>query len=149
MRASAGLALALAACGGDKTTGSGDTGDSDTTDPVDTTDTDTTPTDTTDPTDSGTTAPCVVLADGRWEGDGPAFGMTMTGTLTMDVAGCTFAFSDWSMAMSVPDGGIVVGDTVTFTGAMGWDSCEGQVNPDGTGMAGDCDFGAFTMMFQQ
>ena len=76
------------------------------------------------PTDPSSTG-CTALSEGRWTGDGPAFGMEMGATLTLDVSGCSFTFSDWSMAMDVPAGGTVAGDEVTLNGSAYWESCSG------------------------
>lgn len=87
---------------------------------------------------------CTALADGTWSLGGAALGMAMTATVTMDPAACTFTFSEWSMAMVVPDGGVVDGDTVTLTGE-GFDDCVGTIGEDG-GVEGTCGDGdAFTM----
>ena len=73
---------------------------------------------------------CDDLTAGTWDMGGSAFGMTMGATVAVDSAGCTFAFSDWSMGMDVPAGGVIAGDAVTFTNeAMGDDD-------DSAGMAG-------------
>ena len=92
---------------------------------------------------------CTALEDGEWTFDGAAIGMLMGGTVTMDVAGCSFEISEWSMAMSdLPTGGEVVGDEVTLTGDSDyWASCTGKVNDEGTEVSGTCseDDAAFTM----
>jgi hypothetical protein len=91
---------------------------------------------------------CTSLEDGGWTFDGAAIGMTMGGTVEMDVTNCLFAISEWSMEMSdLPSGGEVEGDTVTLSGdAPYWASCTGKVNTDGTEVSGNCDDGAaFTM----
>lgn len=138
----------VAACGGDKTTESGDTGSGagDTTgqDTTDTTGQDTTDTTDTTPTDSGTPpAPCVLLVDGTWDADGPAIGMPMTGTLTMNPAKCIFTLSDWNMAMSMPMGGMVDGDQITLAG-QGWSTCTATAQADGMHFEGTCGSQAFT-----
>ena len=94
--------------------------------------------------DSGGSPQCTALADGTWAVDGTAIGMAMTVTITMDAEACTFAFSEWSMAMEVPDGGVIDGDAVTLTGD-GFDDCAGTVAADGT-VEGTCgDGGTFSM----
>jgi hypothetical protein len=62
------------------------------------------------------------MQEGGWDLTGSAFGMNMSGTLTLDATGCAFTFSDWNMGMSVPAGGTVSGDQITLTGS-GWESC--------------------------
>ena len=97
----------------------------------------------------GGSGDCTALEDGEWTFDGAAIGMTMGGTVKMDVTGCTFAISEWSMAMSdLPTGGEVVGDEVTLTGESDyWSGCTGKVNADGTEVSGTCaeDDAAFAM----
>ncbi len=93
---------------------------------------------------TGEAGDCTALTDGTWTLDGTAIGMAMTATVTMDVEGCSFTFSEWSMAMVVPDGGVIDGATVTLTGD-GFDDCTGEVAEDGT-VEGACgDGGTFTM----
>lgn len=108
MRALLPLILVAAACAGDT-----DVADTDTDDP----------------------AGCTTPSEGAWTMNGSCFGMAMGGTLTVEADDCSFTFSDWDMAMSVPSGGTVSGDTVNFTGA-GWDDCSGTT--DGTSMTGAC-----------
>ena len=119
MRTPLHLILAAAACSGDKT---------------DTADTDDTDAGTTD-TDTNEPAGCTAPSEGVWTMSGSCFGMDMVGTLTLEADGCSFTFSDWDMAMSVPEGGTVSGNAVTFTGA-GWNDCTGTT--DGTSMSGGC-----------
>ncbi len=90
--------------------------------------------------DAGGGPQCTPLPDGLWTVDGTAIGMPMTATLTMDAAACTFAFSRWSMAMAVPDGGVIEGDTVTLIGD-GFDDCAGAIAADGA-VEGTCGDGA-------
>ena len=52
--------------------------------------------------------------------------------------GCTFELSDWSMAMSVPEGGTVAGEDVVLTGPY-WDGCSGTT--DGSSISGGCNTG--------
>lgn len=80
------------------------------------------------------TSACTELADGTWSASGTCFGMAMSATLTSN--GCSFAFSDWNMAMSVPEGGTVDGTDITFSGT-GWDDCVGTTT-DGTSIEGSC-----------
>jgi hypothetical protein len=97
--------------------------------------------DDTDVADSDTTATsteaCTALTSGRWAGTGAAFGMAMEADLAVDDGGCGFTFSNWNMSMSVPDGGVVAGDTVTFTGNAFWSSCSGTITNDGA-FGGTC-----------
>lgn len=91
---------------------------------------------------------CTSLVDGAWTLGGDALGMEMGATVTMDVAGCTFTISDWSMEMgSLPSGGSVSGAEVTLTGDDDyWATCTGTVSDDGTSVEGACDDGsAFSM----
>jgi hypothetical protein len=72
--------------------------------------------------------------------------MLLDASLTMDVTGCTFAFSDWNMGMDSPSGGSVTGTTATFAGSSHWESCEGEI--DGSnGVSALCtdDSTSFTM----
>ena len=117
------LAFALSACG---TSGS--------------------PTDDTDVADTDVAVTCTTLPEGVWVMTGNCFGMTMSGTLTLDNTGCAFTFSDWNMSMDVPKGGKVAGDEVTFTGA-GWEDCTGTVADDV--VTGGCDNGCTYEMSPQ
>jgi hypothetical protein len=114
-------AISLVGCGSDTgTTDSGTTGDSGAT---------------LDSGTGGTTESCTVFTEGDWEVTGSAVGMTMTGTLTLDPDGCSFAFSDWNMGMDSPEGGTVVGDTVTLNGNSGsrdWSECSGTASDANT-----------------
>ena len=89
--------------------------------------------------DSGDTTgdACTALQEGRWSTTGACFGMPMDAEVTMDVDNCAFTFSDWNMAMSVPDGGTIAGDTLTFTGD-GWTDCTGTIDEDGSSVTGVC-----------
>jgi hypothetical protein len=96
--------------------------------------------------DAGGKGECTALVDGPWTVTGDGFGMgdaPMQATVTMDVEGCTFAFSDWSMAMSsLPSGGTVDGDEVTLTGDdQFWASCVGTVDEAGASVSGACEGG--------
>src|SRR5687767_7407592 len=93
------LPLLLAACAGDKSGDTGGTGDT-ATPPGD--------------DDDDTAAACTPLEAGGWSMDGSCFGMLMTATLTVEADGCSFTFSNWNMAMSVPVGGSVSGTDVTL-----------------------------------
>jgi hypothetical protein len=94
--------------------------------------------------DGGGTGTCTALADGTWTVDGTAIGMAMTATVTMDPGACTFTFSEWSMAMAVPEGGVIDGDAVTLSGD-GFDDCVGEIAANGT-VEGTCgDGGTFSM----
>ncbi len=105
-----------------------------------------TPNSTTDPgtdavedTDFEPTAPCVELAEGPWSASGTCFGHDMSATLTTTGDdGCNFEMSDWSMAMSTPEGGIVAGEDVVLTGSD-WDGCSGTT--DGVSISGGCNTG--------
>jgi hypothetical protein len=122
------IGLALVGCAGD-----GEKSDTGAT----RTDTDTTDTDI--DTDFETDGSCSPIVEGGWTANGSCFGMLMTATLTLSAQGCTFAFSDWDMAMDVPEGGKVSGaDEVALTGP-GWESCTGE--SDGATMSGTCDDG--------
>jgi hypothetical protein len=117
----------LLGCGDASDSGGGTDGDADT-------DTD---------TDTDTETGCTPLTEGPWTADGSCFGMVMSATLTVGTDGCSFTFSDWDMAMSVPEGGTVAGSDIALTGAN-WDDCTGTT--DGTSMQGTCGDGcAFTM----
>ncbi|MEQ1567040.1 MAG: hypothetical protein ABMA64_15485 [Myxococcota bacterium] len=142
MREAMWCVVVLMGCGGDKTTDSGDTGSETDTDTDADSDTDT-DTDTDADTDT-----CVALQTGVWVADGPAFGMAMTGTLTMDAAACTFTLGDWDMMMDSPSGGSVSGDQVSFEGSPDWATCLGTADAAGTSVTGSCDFGTYTMTAQ-
>ena len=97
------------------------------------------PSDDTEDTDDETTAPCVALTEGPWAANGTCFGHDMSATLTTTGDdGCTFELSDWSMAMSVPEGGSVADDDVVLTGPD-WDGCSGTT--DGESISGGCNTG--------
>lgn len=102
--------------------------------------------DDTDAANTDAAVTCSALPDGVWVLNGTCFGMTMTGTLTLDDTGCAFAFSDWNMNMDVPKGGKVDGDTVTFAGA-GWKECSGTL--DGGTVTGGCPNGCAYEMAPQ
>lgn len=95
-------------------------------------------TDTDADTDADTDT-CLALTAGRWDLDGPAFGMAMDADLAMDVDGCSFTFANWNMSMSVPDGGTVSGSNVTFTGSSYWTTCTGTATSkaDASGTCSD------------
>lgn len=82
---------------------------------------------------------CTEMMPGPWSAGGSAFGMDMTTTTAVD--GCTATFSDWNMAMSVPEGATISGSDVTFTGA-GWDDCTGTLSDDGMEITGECSDGS-------
>lgn len=81
---------------------------------------------------------CTEAMAGRWTGDGTCFGMEHSADVAVD--GCTLTFSNWNMAMSVPDGATISGDDVTFTGAD-WDDCTGTIAADGMSITGGCSDG--------
>ena len=63
--------------------------------------------------------------------------MEMSALLTLDPKdSCTFAFSDWNMAMESPGGGSVSGTTLHLSGLDGWDTCAGKT--DGKAATGTC-----------
>jgi hypothetical protein len=83
---------------------------------------------------------CTPLSSGAWTIDGPAMGMPMGATLTMDVEGCEFTFTEWSMEMlSLPIGGTVDAAAVQLDGDAHWSSCAGAVNAEGTEASGTCE----------
>lgn len=95
-------------------------------------------TDTSGPVETDTTPACQALTDGDWTGSGPALGMAMGVTLTMDTSGCTFTLTDWSMQMgSLPDSGTVDDDTVTLGSDSYWATCTGTAT-GGTAFDGVC-----------
>lgn len=91
---------------------------------------------------------CTALVDGTWTFGGEAMAMDMVAAVTMDVEGCTFAITDWTMTMgSVPTGGTVAGDQVTLAGDDAyWATCTGTVAEDGRSADGACDDGYFFSM---
>ena len=87
--------------------------------------------------DTDTDVGCTKMVEGVWSMDGSCYGMAMSATLTLDPKdACTFAFSDWNMAMESPGGGSVSGTTLHLSGLDGWDTCEGKT--DGKSAAGTC-----------
>lgn len=99
--------------------------------------------------DGATPESCTALSDGEWTFDGPAMGMAMGATVSMDAEQCEFTFSGWSMEMSsLPIGGTVDGTTVTLDGDAHWSSCTGTVADDGASAEGTCadDGSGFTML---
>src|SRR5262245_15721234 len=74
--------------------------------------------------DDDVTPTCVALTEGSWSASGTCFMMDMSATLTLTGDACTFDLTDWNMGMSVPDGGTVAGEDVSFTGTD-WDDCAG------------------------
>lgn len=88
---------------------------------------------------------CVAVSEGAWSATGSCFGHEMTTTLTLEGDGCSFIFSEWSMAMSRPDGGTVEGSDVALTGDD-WADCTGLA--DATSIEGTCGDGCvFDMSF--
>jgi hypothetical protein len=104
------------------------------------------PDDDTDLAETDVAAACVALREGEWEGSGSCFGMSMSADLVLDAEGCSFTFENWNMTMSVPDGGVVDGDTFTLTGT-GWGTCEGTATP--RSMEGQCEDGCIFEMTLQ
>jgi hypothetical protein len=91
-------------------------------------------------------ATCTELASGTWTVGGPALGMPMDATVTMDSAGCTFTFSEWSMQMDpdlVPTGGVIDGDTLALTGTVDrWSECVATIDASDVISGTCCDDGA-------
>ena len=117
------LVLALAGCDGgpDSTEGRDPETDADT-------DTD---------SDTDTDVGCTKMVEGVWSMGGSCYGMEMSALLTLDPKdSCTFAFSEWSMAMESPGGGRVSGTTLHLSGLDGWDTCAGKT--DGKVATGSC-----------
>jgi len=87
--------------------------------------------------DTDTDTGCTKMVEGVWSMSGSCYGMDMSATLTLDPKdSCTFAFSDWNMAMESPGGGSVSGTTLHLSGLDDWDTCEGKT--DGKSAAGTC-----------
>ncbi len=80
---------------------------------------------------------CTALAAGSWNVNGSCIGMLMTGDMTLDASGCSFTLGGWNMAMDIPAGGTVEGDTVTFTGRS-WTGCTGTVASTGLRVDATC-----------
>lgn len=80
---------------------------------------------------------CTALAAGNWNVNGSCIGMMMSGEMTVDATGCSFTLGGWNMAMDVPAGGTVAGDTVTFTG-RNWTGCTGTVAATGMRVDASC-----------
>lgn len=99
-----------------------------------------------DDTDTQDDATCPALEAGTWSGNGSCFGMSMSATLTVSADGCGFTFSDWNMAMDVPEGGELDGETFTLTGS-GWTDCTGTATA--TSMEGACDDGCVFEMTRE
>jgi hypothetical protein len=119
------LVLALAGCDGGSDSAASRDPESD----VDT--------DTDSDTDADADVGCTKMVEGVWSMDGTCYGMQMSATLTLyPKDSCTFAFSDWSMAMESPGGGSVSGTTLHLSGLDDWDTCEGKT--DGKTAAGSC-----------
>jgi hypothetical protein len=97
-----------------------------------------------DDSDTPDDATCPALEAGTWSGNGSCFGMSMSATLSAD--GCGFTFSDWNMAMDVPEGGELDGETFTLTGD-GWTDCTGTATA--TSMEGACDDGCVFEMTRE
>jgi hypothetical protein len=69
--------------------------------------------------------------------------MPMTGSVTMDVDKCSFTIGEWNMAMnSLPTGGTIDGDQVSFDGDEFWQACTGTVSSDGMAVTGACQDGS-------
>ena len=96
-------------------------------------------------TDTDTDVSCEPIDEGRWTMGGTQFGMTMAADVAVDVAACAFAFSNWNMAMSVPDGGTMNGTAIQLTGSDDWSTCTG-VAESATEASGTCaSGGSWTM----
>lgn len=80
---------------------------------------------------------CTALTAGSWNVNGSCIGMLMTGDMTLDASGCSFTLGGWNMAMDIPAGGTVEGDTVTFTG-RNWAGCTGAVAATGRRVDASC-----------
>ena len=80
---------------------------------------------------------CTALTAGSWNVNGSCIGMLMTGEMTLDASGCSFTLGGWNMAMDIPAGGTVEGDTVTFTG-RNWTGCTGTVASTGMRVDATC-----------
>ena len=85
---------------------------------------------------------CTELTSGAWTVTGAAWGMgdnPMDGDVTMDAGACTFAFSNWDMAMDdLPTGGAVDGEVVQLDGLTSyWRSCTGTAT-DSNNASGTC-----------
>ena len=90
---------------------------------------------------------CTEMLAGPWGANGDAFGMEMTTTAT--ISDCRATFSDWDMAMSVPEGATISGSDVALTGPD-WDDCTGTLAGDGMSITGECGDGAgFAMAMQE
>ncbi len=128
----------LLACTGASTDDSGKNPTTDTTD-TDTTDTDTTDTDTTDTDTTPTCDPMNSAADWAWYGACPQ----MRTPCDIVVTGCSFAIdyeADGGMTMSMPFGGTINGNVVTFNDDNGVTGCVGTLTaPDQ--IEGSCDGG--------
>ena len=101
-----------------------------------------------EPKDKTEEDPCTVLVDGPWLLYGTSIGHDMFGTLVFDEESCTFALSDWNMAMDIATGGTIDGDTVTFVGDgadRDWAQCSGPVLSE-TSAKAQCDDGATITM---
>lgn len=102
-------------------------------------------------TETTTGAACTELTSGTWTADGLAFGMAMGVVLEMDVAGCSFTLTDWSMSMGgdLPESGTVDGDQVTLAGPTSyWASCTGTAAADGTSIDGTCADDGYAFSFE-
>lgn len=88
-------------------------------------------------------ADCTEAMAGRWMATGTCYGAEHQADVAVD--GCTLTFSNWNMAMSVPDGATVSGDDVTFTGTD-WDDCTGTLAEDGMSISGSCSDGCTLTM---
>jgi hypothetical protein len=70
-------------------------------------------------------------------------------TTTTAFSACRATFSDWDMAMSVPEGATISGSDVALTGPD-WDACTGTISDDGMAITGECPDGAgFEMAMQE
>lgn len=89
------------------------------------------------PVEDADVAACLSIAVGEWSAAGACVGMRMTAELEMDDGDCSFTLGEWNMAMSVPTGGTIVGDAVTFEGAN-WSACTGNLSSDGLSISASC-----------
>jgi hypothetical protein len=124
------LLASLLSCSGkgDDSTGAGSETDADTDADSDT------------DTDTDTDVSCTPIEAGHWDVGGTQLGMPMEADVAVDTKTCTFTFSNWSMAMSTPDGGTIDGTDVALTGPGPWSACTGVVKSP-TEAAGTCETG--------
>jgi hypothetical protein len=81
---------------------------------------------------------CLEIIDGNWGFNGDNFQGQATAQLIWD-GSCTFTLQTWAPQGDFPNGGSVIGDQVTLTGAENvWSTCVGTFEEAEERVQGNC-----------